>query len=230
MFLSHITAAAVLRGMKCLYATLELPEAIILARLKANLTGVPINSILEGSIEEAKTRMQELESGLGACIVKEFTPHATTIDDITEWVKNVEEEEGARIDLLVVDYGDKLSTSDKRDDSYNAARVTFEGMRVFAVDHNIWVWTASQATRKGKESKKRVDLEHVADSMHKVRVADLVVTLNAQDDGEQIEFYIGKNRLGKSRMVIGPIPHQFELGRIAGVNRLGEDFDDDAPF
>jgi hypothetical protein len=45
----------------------------------------------------------------------------------------------------------------------------------------MWCFTASQAGRPSKDQKKKVDLEHVADSMHKVRVADLVikgVTLN----------------------------------------------------
>ena len=65
--------------------------------------------------------------------------------------------------------------------------------------------------------------------MHKVPVSDLVQTLNVRDDGEQIMFYVAKNRTGKSRQQIGPLPHEFECGRIAPVLR-DEDLEDDDIF
>lgn len=232
MALEHFLVAGMLRGLRCIYATLELPEPVVLARIKANLTGIPIDTILNGDMTKAMEKLDAMSGQLGMCIVKEFTPYATTHLDIIEWTKAVEQKEGEAVDLVVTDYGDKLVAAIKGDArSYENDRITFEGLRVDAVANNRWHWTASQSTRKGgKDKKKRIDLNDVADSMHKVRVADLVITLNIDDAGEMIEMFVPKNRHGKSRQIIGPMPHEFEIGRLAAVQRVDEDFEDSAPY
>ena len=101
------------------------------------------------------------------------------------------------------------------DNEYLAMRYVYEGLRRdIAVARGMWVWTASQASRPSKDSNKRLDLHHVADSMHKVRVADQIITLNPKDDGQQMEFFIAKNRMGKARFSVGPIVTDFEKARI----------------
>lgn len=219
MALSHQTAYAVLQGYNCMYATLELPEPIVLARIKAGLTGIPINRILDGQTKEAKKRLKKLWPTMGRCEVKEFTAHATTVDDIRRWVRDSERASGKACDLLVIDYADKLQAP-RENNEYLAMRVVYEGLRIFGVEKKIWVWTASQAGRgKGKKGQK-MDLEDVSDSMHKVRVADLVITLNATEDeigGREMSYFVAKNRTGKSRMSVGPSPTDFTHGRIAEV-------------
>jgi hypothetical protein len=95
-------------------------------------------------------------------------------------------------------------------------RDVYEGLRLFAVERNMWCWTASQSKAKGKDkgSKHNRDVESLADSMHKGRVADLVVTLNVNDDGNEVTMFVAKNRTGKSRFAIGPLPTDFALGRM----------------
>lgn len=218
MMLSHIAANTLLEGMSVLYATLELPEAEVLARLKANLTGLPINSILDGSMEKAKSRIAELEARLGIGYVQEFTAHTTTVADLGEWMSRCEDTIGSGIDLLIVDYADRLSAPAEKSE-YQAMRVIYEDLRQLGVDRNCFNWTASQSSRQQKGSK-RTDLNHVADSMHKVRIADLVITLNVKgDDSDLLEFYIAKHRTGRSRLIVGPLPTEFERGRIAPVLR-----------
>jgi len=56
--------------------------------------------------------------------------------------------------------------------------------------------------------------------MHKIRVADLVITLNLRDDGgedPQIILYVAKHRTGKSRVEIGPLPTEYERGRLVPI-------------
>lgn len=203
------------------FATLELPKPIQLARLYANLTGVLTNDILDDPAQraEAKRRISVMEPHIGACVVEEFSPHATTVGDIAGWVDRVADQFGRRFDLLVVDYGDKLTAKvPGRDASeYTVMRYVYEGLRRdLAVERDMWVWTASQAARlSGKDKEKRLDIEHVADSMHKVRVADLLITLNARDDGAQLLAYVAKNRLGRARFQAGPWPTDFDRARIA---------------
>lgn len=218
MFLSSQASEAIRRQHHTVYASLELPRTVILARIQANLTGVPVNQILEhaGDRAEAERRMNVMSQHIGACFVEEFSPHATTVNDIKDWVERCEQQLGAPVGLVAVDYGDLLyDPRIKGDNEYIAMRYVFEGLRRDIAVPNRWLWTAAQAGRPSKDMGKRLDLQHVSDSMHKVRVADLVLTLNARDDGAQLLYYVAKNRTGKARMQVGPEPTDFERGRIA---------------
>jgi KaiC/GvpD/RAD55 family RecA-like ATPase len=223
MALSQIAAYGLTEGLHVAYATLELPEAHVLSRIKAALTGIEISTIMRGAPhdKEARRRLKAMAPDLGCGIVKEFTPHATTVEDIKDWVKTCEDAEKREVDLLVVDYGDKLYAR-KQDSQYNAMRVVYEGLRILATEKKFWCWTASQSGRRGNQSKDkkavRLDLNDVADSMHKVRVADLVITLTVTETetgGRDIEFFVAKNRTGRARFSVGPMPTEFEIGRIA---------------
>ena len=223
MALSQIAAYGLTEGLHVAYATLELPEAHVLSRIKAALTGVEISTIMRGSPhdKEARRRLKSMAGELGCGLVKEFTPHATTVEDVKDWVKTCEDSEGREVDLLVVDYGDKLFAQ-KQDSQYNAMRVVYEGLRILATEKKFWCWTASQSGRRGNKGKDkkavRLDLNDVADSMHKVRVADLIITLNVSETetgGRDIEFFVAKNRTGRARFSVGPMPTEFEIGRIA---------------
>jgi hypothetical protein len=218
MGLSHLGAHGIRHGLFVLYATLELPPADVLARVKANLTGIPINAILADPLL-VKPTLQNMP--LGPFIVQEFTPQATTMNDIEDWVESCEEQVGRQIDLLVTDYGDKLSAPKNAgkdgEHGYGAGRIVFERMRIYANEGHkggkIWHWSAAQATRQ-KDKRKKLDLNDVADSMHKVRVADLVLTLNLD---EMMTINIAKNRYGRARQAVGPLPPDFEIGRIAPI-------------
>jgi RecA/RadA recombinase len=226
MMLAHIACQAWLLGLHVVYATLELPEPLVLARMIANVTGIPINSISGGSQEEAKRRLTEMHQrgGLGHCNVKEFTPHATTIEDLFAWEDHCEQKVGRAVDLQVVDYADKLvakaSGRNKGDHAsdYVAMRVVYEGLRVRAVDKSRFAWTASATRRNktsdGKTGTARRDVDDVADSMHKVRVPDLVVTLNPNDEDRSMEYFVAKHRIGEGRQVAGPVPTDWECGRM----------------
>lgn len=218
MWLTHQAAEGVRSKLFVGKASLELPKPVQLARLFANLTGIPTNQILENPNDrkEAQRRMAVMAPHVGACVVEEFPPHATTVADIIDWCDRCADMYGRPFDLLSIDYGDKLYHPMKGgDNEYIAMRYVYEGMRRdIAVAKNMWVWTAAQGARPSKDQGKRLELHHVSDSMHKVRVADLVITLNARDDGAQLLYFVAKNRLGKSRFQVGPIPTDFERARV----------------
>lgn len=226
-FLIHQSAEAMRMKLFVGFATLELPKPVQLARLFANLTGVPINQILENASDrkEAQRRMEVMAPHIGACIIEEFPPHATTVKDIRDWIDRCADRYGRRFDLFSCDYGDKLHAPNvKNDNEYLAMRYVYEGLRRdIAVEFDMWVWTGAQATRANKDQGKRLELHHVSDSTHKVRVADLVMTLNARDEGQQMLYFIAKNRLGKNRFQVGPIPTDFARARM--VPAASEYFD-----
>lgn len=227
MFLSHCAAHAMYEGQNVLYATLEIPEGEVLARMKANLTNIPIEAIVsDQAIDIAKKRLKILidrvasdgNPSLGYGIVKEFPAYVTQVDDIREWVRNCEDTEGGKVDLLVIDYADRIGAGKsvgKTSSNYETMGVVYEGLRQVAVDNEFFCWTACQSTRNSKDRKK-ADVNHMSDSMHKGRIADLVVTLNVcGEENDEIEFFIAKHRTGKGKITVGPLPHDFTHGRVA---------------
>jgi KaiC/GvpD/RAD55 family RecA-like ATPase len=213
MFLSQTFATALVHGKFVLYATLELAESLVVARAMAAVTGVTIDNVLNGDPRVSK-RLESGKNKLGIGLVREFPAGSTTAEDLADWAEACSEKEGRMPDLMVVDYADKLS-SKSSSSLYESAGKTYDALRNWAMKNNTWVWTASQATR-GSGGKQRIDLEDTADSMHKVRVADLVVSLTPQEGvaGREIEILVAKNRSGDSRMSVGPLPATFAFGRL----------------
>jgi KaiC/GvpD/RAD55 family RecA-like ATPase len=230
MAMSHSASHSISQGMNVAYATLELPEAVVAARVKANLTGLPINSILDGKTNKAREMLESMK--LGAFTVKEFTPHATALEDVNDWVKQIEDDTGTALDKLVVDYADKLISPGKDKSEYTEMRRVYEGLRVGAVDKKYVCETGCQSRGREEKKAKKIDLEHTSDSMHKVRVADIVVTENYNEDDNEMGFFVAKHRTGQSRRMIGPLPVDYACGRIAPVNRgpLPQGGGESAPF
>lgn len=223
MALTHTCGFNVAQGAFCVYATLELPTEEVLARIKACMTGIPINALKAGDTKAAEAVFAAMASRMGRLIVQDFTPLATTFEDVEEWIDRCEQHAGRKVDAAFIDYGDKLGArktgKSKEDESgYSHGRIVFERMRIWAFESKRFAWTASQGVRR-KDRKKRLDVDDTADSMHKPRVADLVVTLNVQDgDGEpSIELFCAKHRTGKSRFKVGPYPCAYEVGQIVPI-------------
>jgi len=201
-----------------IYATLELPKHVQLARLYANLTGVPFKCILENPLDrkEAQRRMEIMHPSVGSMLVEEFPPYATTVQDIVEWTARCEDYLGEPVGCVVIDYADKMHDPKVRqDDDYHAMRNVYEGLRVrVAHQPGRWAWTASQATRPANDREKRLGLHHASDSHHKGRVSDVVLTLNVRDDGLQMLIFCAKNRTGRANFQVGPLPTDFDRARI----------------
>lgn len=218
MALGHVAAHAFRAGLFVAYATLEVIPPDVYARIMANLTGIPIDAIIDDP-DPAEAQVRAIE-GLGMLRVHEFEPIVTTFTDVAAWIDKIEEREGREVDLLVTDYGDKLGDKlpkGKRgggdsDSSYRMGLAVFEAMRTWTKNRKKWHWTASQATRR-KDKRKLLDVNDTADSMHKARVGELIISLNI-DAERQITFHGAKNRQGAAGFNVGPMPTDFETGRI----------------
>lgn len=223
MALSHVVGVTLVDGAFCGYITLELPRAEVLARIKANMTGIPINALKGGDTAEAKAKLEAL-ANRGPLIVQHMSAGSTTIEDIFEWVKQCEDFIGREMDLLCVDYGDKIGAKSKKGEGqlsdYKKGEVVFDGLHNWSDENKRFVWTASAATRR-KDRKKRLDQDDIADSMHKIKSADLVVTLNVTEEGDEGERmltpFVAKHRTGKSRIEVGPFPTAYEVGQIVPI-------------
>lgn len=216
MFLSSLAASAVRRGYFVVAATLELNRAAWMARLMANLTGEPIAKIMSADFENTRRKIEKLYPTLGTFIVMDFPAKLTTMKDLCGWFDSCAEEEGSKPHVFIVDYADKCKSHLREDQGeYAGQNTVYETMRLFAAERSIWAWTASQPRRAAaKEKRRRIELDDLADSQGKARVADLVLTGNKTPDGEMIDYFVAKNRYGKSDFSVGPLPHDWACGRM----------------
>jgi KaiC/GvpD/RAD55 family RecA-like ATPase len=218
MTMSHITGQLSLRGMQACYATLELPSEQVLARVLANQTGVTIDEVAGGLCDE------DVKARLGPNvppIIQFFEPHITTVAIIEQWVADIEAQTGKPIDVLIVDYADKLSVNGKPDEKgqYQEMRIVYEQLRGVCDRRKIMGVTASQSKARDEKKSKVIDLEHTADSIHKARIVDQFITLNLDDSTKDMTFFLAKNRYGEGRKLVGPVPTSFACGQVAPVAR-----------
>lgn len=215
--LAHQAAEGVRRQLFVGFITLELPQHVQLARIFANLTGVEVSQIIENksSRDEAQRRYKIMEPHIGICDIGEFSPKTTTVRDVLNWITEREDARGRKMDLLVVDYADLLGdpSASKDGNQYQEMGAVYVGLRRdVAIARNMYVWTASQASRGSQDTKKLIDMDNVADSMHKIRASDRVISLNPRED--QLLYFVVKNRTGKARLQIGPLVTDFARSRM----------------
>lgn len=225
LFLTQVMANALLLGQPTLFATLELSESIQMARLLANLTGIGINSLLDGQMDRGRAVLADLQ--LGFCRIRYFSPGVTPIEDIFAWVREVEAEIGVRVANLIVDYADELTSASASPNEPRHQMMTrvSQSAHIYAEARNMWVWSASQSNEFQDKRKKKIDCFDLSDTKGKSRKADLLITQSIGEGQGEVSFFIAKNRLNQARASIGPLPTDLPTGRIVA---RGRDYGDPA--
>lgn len=217
MALVQIAAIGLLRGMHVAVATLELDVVKWRARVMGTITGTPYQDIMQhGSKSVAFARYASMrddpEITLGKLTTHKFGGHQTTLPDVLDWVAREEERTGTPVELLVIDYADKLVGRNASDSDYTQMRDVYEGIRLWAETNKRWAWSASQAQRVAMGEMPTIN--HCADSQHKVRCTDLMVGITRSPDDEnkvRAKVLALRNGTGDGAEA-GPLSNGFEYG------------------
>lgn len=177
MELTNCAAANLLRGENVAIATLENPRAVQMARTLAAMVGIPTDSL---SDRQADVRRFLKAVPHGSVIIEYFAPITTKIANIRAWVHDQERQNGVRYNIVIIDYTDKVGSHRQEKGEYEAQRTVCESFRDWVVQENRWGITATQAVRKqrGAPVDTVLDESDVADSQHKIRIADLMISIN----------------------------------------------------
>lgn len=208
MVLSSIAAEAFYSGAHVALATLELSETLQKARVMANLTNVPIDDLLAGRSGHARNRYEKMRDRLGLLRVQYFSPD-TPVADLLTWVDKCGEQAGRPVDLLVVDYIDLLGAGQKGADEgdYKAQKTVNNRIRDHANAKGYVAISASQARREQAKGGGKLDNSDAADSMHKIRIPDLVIALRMEPDQKDlVDYFVTAARTGGDRVGTGPLP------------------------
>lgn len=226
MFLSHAAAAGLLRDRAIVYVTLELSVGQVYLRLFADLFGCDLTQLQDrleaenAAVREAvRQEMRERLAGFltehkGRLYVKWLEP-GSSVGAVRQVLDAVERRHGVKPSILCVDYADKLGAKGRHDTSYAAMGEVYSDLRQIAVDWKIPVWTGSQATR-GAQHKKVVGAEDTADSMHKARNCDVLVSICRTAEEAQagtLRLYLALNRNREAGKMLGPYKVGFARGR-----------------
>lgn len=212
-------------GMFTGVVTVELPRKVWMARMYSNLTGVPWKPILvdERATKLAQTRMEMVNNQLGRFELIDMEPDVTTVRDIELWIERMEQKHGQKMQLLIVDYGDRLAALQvrDRDNKGRIAELVWGALRRrIAEKRNMWVWTAAQSQRPSKDAAlgRRVEMKDVAEGYWKSRLSQLVVTLTPQEDGTNL-IWVPKFNFGKAMFEVAGLMKDLERARLVPVTR-----------
>lgn len=214
-WLINVSACALEQGMFVAMVTLELSEEDQQARLIANLTGMPIDAIADVTNRaEVERRLNEKLPTLGVFRVKFYPAKITTMEDIADWVKEIEAEEGRKIDALIIDYVDEMGVTNKTLRSeYEVQGQAMRDVRLYVHGRSIYGWTAAQPKRRDVQTRtKRLEIDDIADSMKKGRIADLIITCIRPSE-QEVEMFVAGFRYGEDKFSVGPLVHEFACAR-----------------
>tara|TARA_R100001509_G_scaffold18619_2_gene9285 strand:- start:7629 stop:8978 length:1350 start_codon:yes stop_codon:yes gene_type:complete len=191
--LVNIGANAVKAGLKVIHYTLELNEHYVGLRYDSVFTGIAAQD-LKYNIDDVKKRLTNVEGNL---IVKYYPTKGASVNSISAHIEKCMVQ-GFKPDMVIVDYADLLRGSGKSRELRHELGNLYEDLRGIAGEHEIPVWTASQANRSALEEDV-IGAEKIAESYAKIMTADFVISLSRKIEDKIAgtgRWHVIKNRFG----------------------------------
>lgn len=197
VFLCNDAAEFVRKGKNVLYITCEMSAAKVNRRIGANLFDMTLEEY--DTMVEDPTRVKKKLNALttmsmmplGKLFVKEFPTGQGTVLDVERYIKEIEETQKFKVDVVIIDYINimcnyRLPNSES---TYLKIKQIAEDLRGIAVKYNLSIITATQCGRSALNSSD-INMEDVAESMGLLHTVDTCFGIIQTDDmryGEQNE-------------------------------------------
>jgi len=200
-------------------------------RYESRLTGIPYSRLEKDEIShEESDRIGDIRRKYaGRLEMIPMNKHWNyTVLDVESKLKELQRA-GKMPDLVVVDYGDLLKSSTPMKEKRHEQTEVFRDLKRLAVMYKVAIWTASQAKRPENEPEKEYLLraKDIAENFEKVRIADLICTLNQtpKERGEgvlrlHVDVYRSNDHDRTIRMICDfsrMIFHSKRYGCISGI-------------
>lgn len=229
--LQNIGSSAIKNGKNVLHYTMELYSEYTRLRYDSILTGYPSQN-LKYHEEEIQKQILELP---GNMIIQYFPPLLGNINVFRNHIRRVIDY-GMVPDLIIVDYGDLMSSISTSENRYSELGNIFTELRSLAGEFMLPIWTATQS-RRSSINLDTIEADEVADSYKKVMVSDFVCSISRTLDDKHrntARCHIIKNRFGKDGVTL-PMDLNAENGTIniyepdtvAGQRTLNKMYEDD---
>lgn len=175
-------SALTMRSGRVAHFVLEGTTEQTILRYQSRLSGIQYSRL---DRDEITTEESRLLTEIGAKYISKlqlvpFNQHwEYTVKDIESTIKELARA-GKKPDLVIVDYGDLLKSHEKRESFRLEQTEVYRDLKKLAMIQNVALWTAAQAQRPSEDPDKVYLLraKDIAEAFEKVRIADLVITLN----------------------------------------------------
>lgn len=142
-------------GANVLYVTLEMSEEKISQRFEANFTNEYINNISRLGEDDYKSSLKKAKTDtMGRIIVKGYSPAVLTNIGIEALLDELEIKENFKADVVIIDYINLMRSSRvTNENSYTTVKCICEEVRGLAMERDLCIVSATQATKEGNNSK-----------------------------------------------------------------------------
>ena len=220
VFLCNDAAEFVRKGKNVLYITCEMSPTKVTRRIAANLFDITLedyDSIVDDS-NKIKKKLNNLNTmsmlPLGKLFIKEFPTGQGTVIDVERYIKEIEETQRFKVDVVIIDYINIMSNYrlPNSESTYLKIKQIAEDLRGIAVKYNLSIITATQCGRSALNGSD-INMEDVAESMGLLHTVDTCFGIiqtddmrmgsgNENDEGVPVPYYflkILKIREGEGR-------------------------------
>jgi replicative DNA helicase len=164
----------------------ELDEDDVIARYAARLSGFPIQDIANGRAGEAyKRKMANIFNTIQVPIWATTIRAGTTMSAVRSYLSRLKYKYNLDLGMLIIDNIDDMSSGQRYGregpNTYHDQGGIYVQLKDVAKDFNVAVWTDSQAQR-GASKSEFAGQDDIADSIKKIRKADLVISVNQKPE------------------------------------------------
>ena len=186
-------------GKFVVYFTFEDGEQKIRRRLRQSICNMTRDEIMNHGRKVTRTVKRLLLKYGGRCEIKNLQSRRSTVEDASNFVKNIQDKAGRKVDMVITDYADRFRPQNRYNEPRHALREIFEDCKWLSRDLNLIHWTARQVN-KGLVGKEIISTAGASESWGSMESPDLVIGFGRTLEDEaldQITIYTAKVRDGK---------------------------------
>ncbi|MDC9583072.1 DnaB-like helicase C-terminal domain-containing protein [Xenorhabdus sp. PR6a] len=195
---------AALAGFNVLYVSLEVHKEIVADRFDARLSETDMDELVD-SRERVSAKLKDLGATgkVGKMFVIQRPPGTVAPNDIVRMIEGIIAT-GVTLDMLIIDYADLMKPNYRSGDVREDVKSIYTDTRAIFDTYNVAGITASQTNREGGSSEVAT-MMHAADNVEKVRIADLIITINKTEEEKakgEARLYIAGSRNQKGEVSV----------------------------
>ena len=183
IWLANDAANFVRMGHNVVFITAEMSAQKVLKRIGSNVLDISMMEYDEKSANRdfVKRKLERVSRGLlppGKLFVKEFPTSQGTVLDIEAYLKDLEESQDHKVNVLVVDYINILANyrNPNTENTYMKIKQIAEDLRALAVKRDMLVISATQINRAAWDSTE-IRMENIAESAGLAHTADVMYAI-----------------------------------------------------
>ena len=180
LIMCAIAASVLMQGYNVVYITAEMAEEKIAERMDANLMNISLDDIETiGSAKLLKTFQTKIQTKTnGRLFIKEYPTSFGHVGHVRHYLKELEQKERMKADIIFVDYLGIMASQRLRADAkeFSRLKAVSEEFRGLGIEFNIPVVSGAQTNRGGQDSME-VDLKDTAESFGLPQTADLMLAV-----------------------------------------------------